>query len=76
MKGNGKSVFERAQDLVGTSVEDLQASLPHYSSESQKDIEVVRYGLMLCERRGEKTKVTLLKRKLKKMEKEAEDASV
>lgn len=70
MKGNGKSVFERAQDLVSTSVEDLQSSLPHYSSEFQADIEVVRYGLQLCERRGERTKAAILKRKLKKMEAE------
>lgn len=68
MNGNGKSAYARAQDLVSTSVEDLQSSLPHYSAKSQFDIEVIRYGLKLCERRGETTKVTLLKRKLKKME--------
>ena len=70
MKGNGKSAYERGSTLVSTSVEDLQSSLPHYTSENQEDIEAVRWGLRICERREEKTKIAILTRKLKKMEKE------
>lgn len=70
----GQVIFKRAEFLVNTSVDDLQSSLPHYEA-NDEDIAVIRLGLKWCERRGEKTKVTLLKRKLKKMEKEAENAS-
>ena len=62
--------FKRAQDLVSTSVDDLHSSLPHYQSSEQSDVETIRYGLRICERRKEKTKATMLRRKLKKMEKE------
>lgn len=71
MKGNGKSAYVRAQDLVSTSVQDLQSSLPHYSRERQSDVEVICYAVRLCERRGEKTKATLLRRKLKVMERDS-----
>lgn len=66
----GDSPFLRAGDLVSTSVEDLQSSLYFYDAKIQSDIETIRYGLRICERRGEKTKATMLRRKLKRMEKE------
>ncbi|RJP53602.1 MAG: hypothetical protein C4583_04250 [Anaerolineaceae bacterium] len=68
----GQVNFKRAEFLVNTSVDDLQSSLEHYEA-NEDDIAVIRLGLKWCERRGEKTKALLLRRKLKKLEKEAKD---
>jgi hypothetical protein len=70
MMTRADSPFTRAQSLVGTSVDDLHSSLNFYDRNIQSDIETIRYGLKICERRGEKTKATMLRRKLKKMEKQ------
>jgi len=64
------SVAERAQGLVSTSVDDLHSSLPYYQGIDPFDVETIKHGLKICQRRGEKTKATMLRRKLKKMEKE------
>jgi len=69
-----RTTSERARDLVSTSVQDLQSSLGHYTYLDIKDIETVRAGFAICKRRGEKTKATILRRKLKKMEKQFADA--
>ncbi len=72
----------RARNLVSTSVDDLRSSLYFYQWNIKSDVETIRLGLLICEKRGEKTKAVMLRRKLKKMEEtlntwnEAENASV
>jgi hypothetical protein len=56
-------VTQTIRDLVNTSVEDMQSSLGcnNFSpAELQK-------ALVICTRRGEKTKVVILKRKIRKI---------
>jgi len=62
--------FTRVQSLVNTSVDDMHSSLNFYQSNIQSDVETIRYALQIVARRKEKTKATMLRRKLKKMEKE------
>lgn len=62
---NAKEMRERVSWLVNTSVEDLRSSLNF-----EEDQAVIRKALKVCKDRGEKTKATMLERKLKKMEKE------
>lgn len=74
--GNGMTTSERALFLVNSSVGDLISAMPHYNVSNAEDVEVIREGLRICERRGEKTKAGHLRRKLAKMEKENQHASV
>lgn len=60
---------ERANDLVGTSVQDLQSSLTHYKT--LQDKKIIGIALMICRRRGEKTKVKVLQAKFNQLEKTA-----
>lgn len=53
--------------FVNTSVEDLQSGLWAYN-----DLSVLRAGLRVVERRGEKTKAGIIKRKIAKLVKDAE----
>lgn len=64
------SIQDRANFLVNTSVEDMQSSLYSYTYLNISDVQTIRLGLAMCKRRGEKTKVKLLERKLKRMEKD------
>lgn len=63
------SPSERARSLVSTSVDDLRSSLYFYEWNVKVDVETIRQGLLICEQRGEKTKASMLRRKLKGMEK-------
>jgi len=63
---------ERARHLVSTSVDDLRSSLPYYTSESENNIQIIEFGLEICNHRGEKTKAKMLSAKLRKMKKEVE----
>jgi 5-bromo-4-chloroindolyl phosphate hydrolysis protein len=69
------SINQRAMDLVSTSVEDLRSSLNFYEAEKAEDVRIVEIGMQICDRRGEKTKAGLLKRKLNIMRKALETAS-
>lgn len=62
---------KRALDLVSTSVDDLQSSMPYLKSESLDDVQIVQYAVEICQRREWKTKSVVLGRKLRKMKKEA-----
>lgn len=53
--------------FVNTSVEDLQSGLW-----ADNDLNVLRAGLRVVERRGEKTKAAIIKRKIAKLVKDAE----
>lgn len=64
------SVNERATYLVNTSVQDMTSGLYNYDGTDASDVETIRKALQICLKRGEKTKVTILRRKLKRMEKE------
>lgn len=64
------SIRDRAYFLVNTSVEDMQSSLPLYTYLCITDVQTVRLGLAICKKWGEKTKVKILERKLKRMEKD------
>jgi len=66
---NKKVVHERAALLVGTSVDDLQSGLWFFQWNKKLHVEIVREGLSICEKRGEKPKATILRRKLIQMEK-------
>lgn len=68
MDKNKNPISYSVSMLVNTSVDDMRSSLNF-----EDDIEVIRKALRVVERRGEKTKATMLLRKLKKME--AENAS-
>ena len=52
--------------FVNTSVEDMQSGLWSYN-----DLDVLRAGLKVVERRKEKTKANILRRKIAKLEKES-----
>lgn len=64
------TINDRARDLVNTSVQDMTSSLSHYEGTDPADVELILRALKFCLRRAEKTKATILLRKLKKMEKE------
>lgn len=65
-----KDAIERANNLISTSVHDLESSLPYYEAARPSDVQVIRIALLKCQKRGEKTKATILHRKLRKMEKQ------
>ena len=67
-----KDVNEHARGLIGTSVDDLRSSLYFYDGSSPVHEQIIEHGLQICERRGEKTKATMLRRKLRNLKKEAE----
>jgi hypothetical protein len=57
--------------LVSKTLYGLRCSLRSFSYLDHTDIVVAREAISICEqRRGAKTKATLLRRKLKKMEKQ------
>lgn len=66
-----KALADRARSLVNSSVQDMQSGLWAYTD--RDDLQVLRTGLMIVNKRGEKTKATILKRKIKKLEKELEE---
>lgn len=68
--GLNSDLSQRARDLVGTSVQDLQSSLSHYTT--RDDLPVLRTALLIVNRRGEKTMALHLKRKIKRLEKVVE----
>lgn len=51
--------------FVNTSVDDLQSGMHGYN-----DMNVLRAALKIVVRRGEKTKATIIRRKIAKLEKE------
>lgn len=53
--------------FVNTSVEDLQSGMYSYN-----DLNVLRAALRVVTKRGEKTKAAIIKRKIAKLEKDAE----
>lgn len=57
----------RAYNLVSTSVDDLNSSMTFYTGDVFEHVEIIKRGLIICRRRGEKTKIKILERKLKKM---------
>jgi hypothetical protein len=56
--------------LVSQRLNVLRYSLRSLTYLNQTDIAVTREALSICEQQGAKTKATLLRRKLKKMEKQ------
>lgn len=62
---DAKEMRQRVSWLVNTSVDDLRSSLAF-----EDDLAVISKCLAVRKRNGEKTKVTMLERKLKQMEKE------
>lgn len=62
----------RVSNLINTSADDMATSLRCAEVNGNLDIEVLRRALMLVGHRGEKTKVRILQRYIRKMEKEAE----
>jgi hypothetical protein len=65
-----KNIETKARSLVSTSVDDLRSSLQFYEGDKPEDVLIVKHGLQICERRGEKTKAKMLASKLRKMKKE------
>lgn len=65
-----RELVKRACDLVYTSVDDMRSGL--WSYKDAEGLQVLRVGLMIVNKRGEKTKAMILKRKIKKLEKELE----
>lgn len=61
-------VLSRARNLVSTSVQDMQSGLSHYWS--REDLRILSVGLIIVRNRGEKTKVSILERKIKKIRKD------
>lgn len=61
-------VLRRARNLVNTSVQDMQSGLSHYWS--REDLRILSVGLIIVRKRGEKTKVSILERKIKKIRKD------
>lgn len=70
-----KTVYERAISLVNTSVEDMKSGLWFYRGNEPKHLEIIRRGIEIVKRRDEKTKLSILNAKLKKMLKEAENVN-
>jgi len=64
--GQQLAVIARAQDLVGTSVQDMESSLWHYST--RDDLLVLRAALKIVKRRKETTKAKILARWIKNVE--------
>lgn len=67
-----KRILRGSEELIDTSfvnssVEDLQSGLYNHD-----DLRVLRAALKVVTRRGEKTKAAIIKRKIAKLEKEAE----
>ncbi len=65
-----EDVLNDARELIGRTVSDMQSSLGcnNYS------LEVLSWAQHIAVRRGEKTKAAILKRTLKKMEKNSENS--
>lgn len=64
--GQRLAVSARAQNLVGTSVQDMESGLSHYST--RDDLLVLRAALKIVKRRKETTKAKILARRIKKVE--------
>jgi uncharacterized membrane protein YfbV (UPF0208 family) len=62
-----KEVAARARDLVNTSVQDMESGLWFYTT--HEHLQVLYAGLMIVNRRKEKTKAKILKRRIKQLEK-------
>jgi hypothetical protein len=62
---------QHANDLVNTSVQDMQSSLSLYSGAEPYHTEIIRRAIVIAKRRNEATKLKVLQAKLKKMQKEA-----
>lgn len=63
-----RELVKRACDLVYTSVDDMQSGLWNYKGAD--GLQVLRVGLIIVNKHGEKTKAMILKRKIKNLEKE------
>lgn len=70
MRKQNRTLQERVSSLINTSVDDMQSGLWNYN-----DLNVLRPALIICIRRGEKTKVKILGAKIRKMEKNPLPAS-
>lgn len=57
-----------SHSIVFTSIEDMQSSIKLYDADAYH-YEVLSRALALCQEQGQKTKVTILIRALKKMQK-------
>lgn len=66
---DGREVFERAYDLYATSVQDMQSSISHYGN--FEDIKVLELVRLISMRHGEKTRVIVVTRHIKKILREA-----
>ncbi len=66
ISGEQLAVSKRAQDLVNTSVDDMQSGLYNYST--REDLRVLKAGLKIVNRRKETTKAKILKRRIKQVE--------
>ena len=65
---------QKARSLVDTSVQDMQSGL--YNFTSRDDLQILRTALMIVNKRGEKTKVNILRRKIAKLEKELGEVQI
>ncbi len=61
-------ISDRVSWLINTSEHDCRVSLTYYMN-TKEDLEVIRRGIRICKRRGEKTKVMHLERKLRQLTK-------
>lgn len=66
ISGEHLAISTRAQDLVNTSVGDMQSGLYNYST--REDLRVLKAGLKIVNRRKETTKAKILKRRIKQVE--------
>ncbi len=65
---------QKARSLVNTSVQDMQSGL--YNFTSRDDLQILRTALMIVNKRGEKTKFNILRRKIAKLEKELGEVQI
>jgi len=66
VSGEHLAISALAQDLVNTSVDDMQSGLWHYST--REDLRVLKAGLKIVNRRKETTKAKILTRRIKQVE--------
>ena len=66
ISGKQLAISAWAQDLVNTSVDDMQSGLNNYST--REDLKVLNAGLKIVNRRKETTKAKILKRRIKQVE--------
>lgn len=71
-----QNINEMVNSLINTSVEDMTSSLNFYSYLNQEDVMIVALAKVRCNKRGEVTKVNILSRKLKKMQKDIATAKI